>query len=148
MKPSLSLGLSLQKSSMEVISSGVQSCSERFTLQEREWCNGFGEEEESKRRMWESFTDQELIHGGQLNWYLDKLKKYQPPQKNTEEETEEVRAKTQTVKKLYAKSTTFKQVFLRFFIECFSELRLLLVSFPESLQLILWNRVVFMGSVN
>ena len=73
MKPSLSLGLSLQKSSMEVISSGVQSCSERFTLQEREWCNSFGEEEESKRRMWESFTDQELIHGGQLNWCLDKL---------------------------------------------------------------------------
>ena len=97
MKPSLSLGLSLQQSSMEVISSGVQSCSERFTLQEREWWNGFGEEEESKRRMWESFTDQELIHGGQLNWYLDKLKKYQPPQKNTEEETEEVRAKKKTV---------------------------------------------------
>ena len=71
MKPSLSLGLSLQQSSMEVISSGVQSCSERFTLQEREWWNGFGEEKKSKGHMWESH--QELIHGGQLNWFLDKL---------------------------------------------------------------------------
>ena len=73
MKPSLSRGLSLQQSRMEVISSGVRSCSGRFILQEREWWNSFGEEEGSKRHMWESFTDQELIHGGQLNWYLDKL---------------------------------------------------------------------------
>ncbi|XP_065060494.1 uncharacterized protein LOC135687774 isoform X1 [Rhopilema esculentum] len=99
-KPLLSRGLSLQQSSKEVISSGVRSCSERFTLQEREWWNGFVEEEERKRRMWESFTDQELIHGGQLNWYLDRLKKFQPPQKNTKEETKDVRAKKQTVEKV------------------------------------------------
>ena len=109
-KPSLSRGMSLQQNSLDVIESGVNSCSQRFTVQEREWWEKFVEEEKNKREMWESMTDEELAVAGSLSWYLDILKPYKKPNEVKDSETQDVASKKRAVEQLQAKSNMFKQV--------------------------------------
>ena len=77
--PSLVRGICSRQNSMEVNTTSLRSCNERFALKEREWWEKFEEEKRTKRFMWESLTDKELSKAGNFNWYLNKLKKFSEP---------------------------------------------------------------------
>ena len=83
----------LQQNSLNVIESRVNSCSQRFTVKEREWWEKFAEEEKNKQEMWESIIDEELAVAGSLSWYLDSLKPCKKPNEVKDSKTQGVASK-------------------------------------------------------
>lgn len=108
--PPLLRGTSIHQHTMDQIEKGVKHCTERFNREEKEWWEQFLQQEQAKRSNWEEITEEQLVEGGAVDWYLDKLEPYREPPASREEENAEVLTKIQVIRKKFEQSTTFKPV--------------------------------------
>ena len=91
--PPLLRGTSMHQNTMDQIEKGVKNCDKCFNSEEREWWKEFLQQEQAKRSNWEEISEEELVEGGAVDWYLNKLQPCEEPPASSQEEDAAVQAK-------------------------------------------------------